>query len=151
MWALGVSAVCFPKVKSHAGHAGQMCSSFVERINPWLGVGSGWGQLEHHFPRLHLEWEPLANPSTGSRSPFSCPAPTPLTPPWPPAPLCPCEHVHMCTCGLLVFGREWGWVVGRQSPSVILFPWFSFQAVTVNLFYVSLCESVCRIKPFTNV
>lgn len=38
----------------------------------------------------------------------------------------------------------------RMSPSVILFLWFSFQAVTVNLFYLSLCKSLCRIKPFTS-
>lgn len=37
-----------------------------------------------------------------------------------------------------------------KSWSVILFLWFSFQAVTVNLFYLSLCKSLCRIKPFTS-
>lgn len=37
-----------------------------------------------------------------------------------------------------------------KSCNVILFLWFSFQAVTVNLFYLSLCKSLCRIKPFTS-
>lgn len=38
----------------------------------------------------------------------------------------------------------------QDERSVILFLWFSFQAVTVNLFYLSLCKSLCRIKAFTS-
>lgn len=47
-------------------------------------------------------------------------------------------------------GREETGCRKQDERSVILFLWFSFQAVTVNLFYLSLCKSLCRIKAFTS-
>lgn len=72
----------------------------------------------------------------------SCLLPTPLIH----KPMCPC----VCT-GVPGFPKGGDrWQRDRMSPSVILFLWFSFQAVTVNLFYLSLCKSLCSIKPFTS-
>ena len=95
------------------------------------------GCCEHHLYGLHLK--------QGTRQPF--PGQGPELPP----PLSPC-HAHMSMCVHRTSGFRKGgdrWQTDRMSPSVILFLWFTFQAVTVNLFYLSLCKSLCRIKPFT--
>lgn len=85
----------------------------------------------------------------GQTCPLLCPSPTFIIP-RPPAPFVPihaCPRVCARASGLGKGGTAWR---DRVSPSVILFLWFSFQAVTVNLFYLSLCKSLCRIKPFTS-
>lgn len=82
---------------------------------------------------------PPALPSTGARAAtFFIPLPS----------ACVCECAHRTSW--FSEGKGDRWQRDRMSPSVILFLWFAFQAVTVNLFYLSLCKSLCRIKPFTS-
>lgn len=106
---------------------------------------------QRHLCRLHLE--------QGANQPFSgqgpdLPPPLSLSHlPCPKATCSLCTHTHVSTCAhkssWFREGRD-SLQRDRVSPSVILFLWFSFQAVTVNLFYLSLCKSLCRIKPFTS-
>lgn len=97
----------------------------------------------------------LALSRTAAR-PASSPVPLHLPPPEATCSLCPHPHPRLPRVRARAYmsSRVWegrgGWQRDRTSPSVILFLWFSFQAVTVNLFYLSLCKSLCRIKPFTS-
>lgn len=142
---LGVAAAHSLKVDPLQGTSASVSRSGNED-NPLALEG-----CQRHFYRLHLE--------QGANRPFSGQGPdlpSPLSLSHLPPPEATCflfTHTCVSKCAHMSswFGDGRGSLQrDRTSPSVILFLWFSFQAVTVNLFYLSLCKSLCRIKPFTS-